>query len=480
VPDCDTIVDSCNTTAGKRNLIMGRAGYMEKAGIEATLNVDSTPHFRKKRWVIAVVTGVQGDEAALHAFSVALGVGAGTPFFFGHCGLEVFVCYRCQERDRHKPKTFKGPGQTDFYVIRKLGSQTEKVFAVLDAFMSKSTSAYTNLAFTLEGASGSALEYEGALELVSDWGVERFTAYVNNAAIHKSRGQLLSALEQVCLISKASLLEVVRLRQDCSDDVFILGSPMQRAACPVPLDVGPTEYGKNLKLIVWSPTDNAFKFITTTEWIDGEEHLLCTLLLLGDGGLGKSKFMHMVAQELTIGAAKTQYVFSKGIDPLGILSHCGDIRKSGALVLTDFDFTTAHGKPLSSESLKSLLDVPEGGKIIGTRYRPCSFGPELARLIALNGAANTWGDWFTKNGEIEIGALISKIQLDDAGDVENLEAINVQARRLTSDARASLRRVCIGFVSKPLITEATKTQLRDDAKTRAAEQKKRREAFWSA
>ena len=99
------------------------------------------------------------------------------------------------------------------------------------------------------------------------------------------------------------------------------------------------------------------------DWLGSEAHLLTALLLVGPGGKGKSKLIHMLAQELGWAYDKLLYVFAKAIDPLGMLSHTGELRKAAVLALTDFKFRTARAGCLNGEDLKSLLDVIEGGSI---------------------------------------------------------------------------------------------------------------------
>ena len=93
----------------------------------------------------------------------------------------------------------------------------------------------------------------------------------------------------------------------------------------------------------WDPKSKSFLVSTVKTWLDADEHLQSALALVGGGALGKSKLSHMLATELTIGYAKEQYIFSKALDPLGVLSHCGELRKSGAIVMTDFEMKAARG-----------------------------------------------------------------------------------------------------------------------------------------
>ena len=91
---------------------------------------------------------------------------------------------------------------------------------------------------------------------------------------------------------KTTLMEVVKLRQDADDLVFHIGSAKHGRACPKVLEDGATAYAKSLTVFIWIPDDKQFKVVTLGQWLNTEEHLLSTLLLLGGGGVGKSKLMH--------------------------------------------------------------------------------------------------------------------------------------------------------------------------------------------
>jgi hypothetical protein len=304
------------------------------------------------------------------------------------------------------------------------------------------------------------MSYQDALKIVINWGTDKFTEYVQNAALAKQRKIKLCELAFVCLTCKAPLMEVVKLREDANDMVFAIDSPSQMMACPAPWDDGAADYAKNLLLIHWDPDQGTLRSLKLQTWLDTEEHLLSSLLLLGPGGLGKSKLMHMIAKEMCVAYEKTQYIFGKSIDSLGILSYSGAIRNSGAVCLTDFEFKAARGASYGDEALKSLLDVPEGGSIQGTRYRPAIFPPGVPRVLALNGDAGNWGQWFANNDQGGIAAVLSNLN--------DMKVATQIMKASTPDDQASCRRVSIGICTQKLITDDTKKQLRSDARAKAA------------
>jgi hypothetical protein len=248
-----------------------------------------------------------------------------------------------------------------------------KVVQSIEAFFSASTHVYTNLEIQRcqepAAAQTGQMTYEQAESIVLDWGTQQFTYFVQNASLALKRKQPLNELQFVCYHCKASLMEVIKLREDASDMVFMLDAPTTIAACPLSYKDGATPAAKGMTLVHWDHETETFTELTLDRWLSSEEHLLSSLLLVGPGGLGKSKLMHMIARELCIAYDQKQYIFGKSIDSLGILSYAGAIRSSGVVCLTDFEFKAARGTGYGPEALKSLLDVPEGGSIQGTRYR---------------------------------------------------------------------------------------------------------------
>jgi len=253
---------------------------------------------------------------------------------------------------------------------------------------------------------------------------------------------------------------------------------------------------KELSVVLWEPGVRNFRVLTLQEWLDTEEHLVSALLLIGVGGAGKSKLIHMLATELCTAYEAPCYIFAKAIDPLGMLSHTGEVRKAAVLALTDFKFRTARKGDLDGEDLKSLLDVVEGGSIPETRYRPAVFPEGLCRILALNGDSGEFGRWFRNYGQSGIGDLIDKLaQIKDlkgtAAKVRNLQMEDPEVQRwmeakrylshLSADEQAACRRVCVGFVGEhSLVTETAVQRLRAKARAKAAEGLARRAAAASS
>jgi len=233
-----------------------------------------------------------------------------------------------------------------------------------------------------------------------------------------------------------------------------------------------TEYAKNLPLKIWDNVSKKFRTITLTQWLDGPDHLSTSLLLMGEGQLGKSKLIHMLAQELCIAYDKPQYVFTKAVDPLGVLSFNGVLRSCGALCLTDFDFSASRGKVFGAEALKSLLDAVEGGVVKDTRWRPAMLPGELPRIFALNGEAGQYGDWFHRMEQSGLGIMVNALAESEAGAEGKM-------KMLTADEQAAARRVAVAIVTKPLVSQDLVEGLRSETAERAAAGLARRRAHWA-
>ena len=280
--------------------------------------------------------------------------------------------------------------------------------------------------------------------------------------------------------ARTSLMEGVKLRQDASDMVFTMGSPKQVKECPMPFAEAITDVVKTLKIYNWDPPTASFKRSTLVEWLDGPLHLMTTLLFTGQGGVGKSKLMHTIAQELCIAYEKDTYVFGKSIDALGVLSYAGVVRRAGVLMLTDFNMKISCGGFLDAESLKSLFDIIEGGAIQDTRYRPALFPPGLPRIIAVNESEETVGNWFSNNDQIGIGMALRRL-----GDSTHADPVGWASQGLMSlnaDQQAAARRMSFAFCpdGQFLIREETRAALMQDTMATAAAAQSRRARHWAA
>ncbi len=496
-------VCSCATPEGKIRMLRGEAvcelDRSVSASPPALSDVVPCSSHAGKLWVIVVVSlhNEADDDVAGALRSVAERNGMiESPFFVGKAaGLpELLAMWRCEMNDRHKPKRFVVDGGTcDLLTVAKGGPQPLKLIETLRGFMARCSATFGNL--TVETASGEeddtdAYSYDEALDVVSVWGVQKFTSFVEDAKYKKHKGQKLSTLEDRCLVSKATLMEVVKLREDAGDYVFYMGTEKQSRACPLSFAEGSTDAAKQLDLVLWEPAIKNFRVLSVQEWLDTEEHLISALLLLGVGGAGKSKLIHMLSAELCQAYDAPCYIFAKAIDPLGMLSHTGEVRKSAVLALTDFKFRTARKGDLDGEDLKNLLDVVEGGSIPETRYRPAVFPEGLCRIVALNGDSGEFGRWFRNYGQNGIGDLcemladirdlkgtaakLRNLQMEDPEVLKWLEAKRFLSR-LSADEQAAARRVCVGFVGdSPLVTEHAVHRLRAKARAKAAEGRARR------
>lgn len=187
------------------------------------------------------------------------------------------------------------------------------------------------------------MTFDEALEIVYDWSTDKFTSLAENSRLKQARGQEVSPLEFVALKCKADLGAAVGMRNDASEFVFYMGADKQRRDCPQRFEEGATPYAKNLQTYTWNIGTQQFDVHPLEYWLDNN-YLTTALVLMGAAGKGKSKLSHMLAQECCIAEKKELYVLCKAMDPLGILSHAGVLKKAGALIVTDADFRTTKGQ----------------------------------------------------------------------------------------------------------------------------------------
>ena len=312
--------------------------------------------------------------------------------------------------------------------------------------------------------------YRQTLNTVMDWGLDRFEEFRGDAMIKRSKKQALSELEQNVLTCFATLHPVVKLHEEAQSLVFALDQPRFVRACPLPLAEGASKYALHeMRVVLW--LRGGFVAVSLEEWLNHhcETH---SLMLIGSSGAGKSKLLHMLAQELCLGGDRTQYVFTKAIDPLGVLSHAGMLKRCGVLACTDFSLKAGRNVQLDAEELKSVLDIVEGGTIPSTRYRSAVIEAGLPRVFAVN-TGDSAGSYFSKHEQYGIAMLIETLP-DVAKATEAL-------RGMSDDDIASVRRVaiCLPDPGKSLITESLLTRLEADTSAATGLRQQRRRAHWA-
>jgi hypothetical protein len=102
-------------------------------------------------------------------------------------------------------------------------------------------------------------------------------------------------------------------------------------------------------------------------------------------------------------------VHTKNLDGLGILAYGGDLRAAGCLVATDFSFTASRGKTLTSEDMKALLDVAEGGFLANCRYKPGLLPAGLPRIVCVQADHRAADMWMREAGQPRVAEFVEAV-----------------------------------------------------------------------
>jgi hypothetical protein len=428
------------------------------------------------------------DADALQHFAEANEL-HGKPFVVGARGPETLVAYRAPEADKHKLKSLVTEAPAELLAFRRTGHQSQRVVSLFRAIFGMCSDVYTNCAFADTGAAaashgsgtnegGEVLDYQGTLDAVLGMRLDKFEAMFGDAKLKKSRKQPLTDLEHNILTCFSTLHPIVKLREDSEALLYDLNSEKFTRAAPLPLADGASEYAlKHMPVTLWAR--GAFRRVTLTEWLDDycESH---SLFLVGRAGAGKSKLLHMVAAELCLGKDVTppctRYVWAKALDPLGVLSHTGVLAAAGCLVLTDLTLTTGRNQKISSEELKSLLGVVEGGVVQSCRYRSATINAGLPRVMAVNmgDSREAYGRVFSEHGQHGLAELVNNL--------EDLSRATMLVQRLSDDDVATARRVavCTPDPNETLITACMLDMLEADTARISGTRRARRAAYWAA
>ena len=89
-------------------------------------------------------------------------------------------------------------------------------------------------------------------------------------------------------------------------------------------------------------------------------HLNKSAFLIGSAGAGKNTLLRMLARRFCLGQKKESFIFTKHLDPVGVLTQAGMTSDIECFCATDFDPVSQNNVPLSAENWKSVTDPEEG------------------------------------------------------------------------------------------------------------------------
>ena len=175
-----TEIDFYLSDKGRINMCKGSIAYKEQEATESRAeHLEPCKDHKSKYWVFGVLHGPPLDEEGMRAFA-AQHIPEGAPFMLGQGGLvqEIVVVYRCETRDRHKPKLIddmKG------FTTTRGGNASLKVIRSIQALMARCKAMLSNISMGDVDAPASLpkgeLSYEEVEEAVLNWGTKKFVAF---------------------------------------------------------------------------------------------------------------------------------------------------------------------------------------------------------------------------------------------------------------------------------------------------------------
>jgi hypothetical protein len=226
---------------------------------------------------------------------------AGKPFVVTARGYvpEVVVLLRKDASERHRGWVDPALSGMAYMGMRRGGDPAKKLSAIFTAVAEDSKALLTNMYLDRADSAPSEGHHEyAALErAVSTWSLRQWENFRGDICIKLKNKQPISQFELDCSSAFAQLGAWVGHRAEVSDDVYYLGSERLERLCPGSYEEHATAYAKSLRTYRWSSRLGEVVESTLGSWVDEDDHEKCSLLLLGDAEIGKSKLAMLVAQE---------------------------------------------------------------------------------------------------------------------------------------------------------------------------------------
>jgi hypothetical protein len=270
------------------------------------------------------------------------------------------------------------------------------------------------------------------------------------------------------------LAERIAHFESASEYVFVNGGDKQQKECPGTYRDDASDACKKLVTYRFA-TQGGVQLVQSTfdDWMNSEQHLLYSMILMGEGELYKSKLSHIVGQHMCDAYGKSKYTVSTALDPLGVLSHDGVLGESAFLGLNDPDGKFGRGGRLKENDLKKLLITTETGTIQDTRYRPATLPSGLPRMLTLNADAKGV-QWWSDFGFPWVTSVLNHLIKGD------LVTATHEVTKLDGSQRAVLRRVAFAFPTEPLLKPAFVKRMQSDTEATWGAGKARLDALYAA
>lgn len=376
-----------------------------------------------------------------------------------------------------------------FYCLDGTGHAERKVIETLEAIARDSRLYSTNLHVACETLALSTGKVVPAAELrhsADGMTQEDLQNFLLEAQQKQRFGkENLTKLEEVALLplGRSIMTEAIQKKEATKHVLFdIRGDQWRTRECPgVWRDA--TGYFKQLCLVRLSDSSpRTVVYSTPEEWLQGSNHNLCTLLLIGSAGIGKTTASKLLAQEIVAGKlyeGKTHVLNMKSIDSFGLLSHGGALEKAGCIVVHDVDFKASRGKGIGAQMLKSLFQASETGNLDNTRYKVGTIPKNVSRIIGLNPRTRP-GDIFRKakmKGFADYLNLIAPSEDDE--DYKARLADDQHLQSLDEDTAGIARRVWVGFPTEQLVSDSMIQRFVAMNEDTCVSERSSRDKFWA-
>ena len=319
---------------------------------------------------------------------------------------ELFLVAKCPKDNQFQYKQFQLVGlsavSTCYWAMPREGKLPLNLMRLMGTLADSSTCQFGTLSLVTTTPAAAVLSYDEAYEALKGISWKEYMSRKAGAKIAKKFGNP-TPLQMSILTYPDEIGDFMRAKEKLSGIVFDARDVTISYPDSFSSTIG------DLKGVIWDDDDLKIKEVSLNTYLTTKMHKMRMLFLVGRNGSGKSSLLQALCKRFCIGAQKATFVFSKGLDPLGLMTKTGQMDDHACFAFTDFEFKSQKDTPLTFEEIKGLVDTNEPANY-AARWSDAVLPRWRVRAAAVNAGLDDdgsvdYGQWFAGNRAMPLAFL---------------------------------------------------------------------------